>query len=102
MNKLDDTMIKKTLKCLVSKVKYVLIIIVTLLVGIVIQCEYIFEQKISVKRDFQEGGQSILEHLYLNDSHSKISYKMFLHDYILACEISMVRTVTSKSSFIIY
>ena len=26
--------------------------------------------------------------------HNKISYIMFLHDYILACEISTLRTLT--------
>ena len=38
---------------------------------------------------------SILKHLYLNDyaEYSKISYIMFLHDYLFACRISTVRTL---------
>ena len=39
------------------------------------------------------GGLSILKHLHLNDYaefDSKISYIMFLHDYLLACEIYTV------------
>ena len=43
------------------------------------------------------GGDLNYFYLYLNDYSefdSKISYLMFLHDYLLACEISMVRTQT--------
>ena len=42
------------------------------------------------------GGVKYLKHLYLNDYaefDSKISYIMFLHDYLLACEIYTVRTL---------
>ena len=38
----------------------------------------------------------MLKHLYLNDYaefDSKISYIMFLHNYLSACEISTVRTI---------
>ena len=41
----------------------------------------------------------IFKHLYLNDNSefdSKISYLMFLHDYLLACEISTVTTQILK------
>ena len=41
-------------------------------------------------------GYIILKHLYLNDYaelDSRISYCMFLHDYLLDCEISTVRTI---------
>ena len=43
-----------------------------------------------------EGLLIILKHLYLNyyaEFDSIISYIMFLHDYHLACEISMVKTL---------
>ena len=49
-------------------------------------------------RDFLGGGVTF-KYLYLNDYSefdSKISYLMFLHDYLLACEISTVRTKTLK------
>ena len=43
---------------------------------------------------------SILNHLYLNDYaefDSKISYIMFLHEYLLACEISTETTLALSS-----
>ena len=42
----------------------------------------------------------IQDHLCLNDYaefDSKISYIMFLHDYLMACEISTVRTLPFMS-----
>ena len=48
---------------------------------------------------FWGGPKIIFEHIYLNDYSEfdrKISYLMFLHGYLLACEISTVRTQTLK------
>ena len=44
-------------------------------------------KKVSCEPLLRGGGQSILKHLYLKDYaefNSKISYTMFLHDYLLA------------------
>ena len=64
-------------------------------------------KKVSCEGLLGGGGiQSILKHLYLNDYaefYSKISYIMFLHDYLLACEISTVRTFAfSRDECIFY
>ena len=64
----------------------------------VIHCCIWFEQKSQLLGTFfGGGGSSILKHLYLNDYaefDSKISYIiLFLHDYLLVCEISKVRTI---------
>ena len=47
------------------------------------------------------GVKSMLTHIYLNDYaefDSKISYRMFLHDYLLTCEISRARTFAFRTS----
>ena len=47
----------------------------------------------------------IFKHLYLNDYSEFdciISYLMFLHDYLLACEIYMVRTQTLTYLYGVY
>ena len=69
--------------------------IVESLAVMVIHCCIWFKQKVSCEGLSREGI-SILKHLYLNDYtkfDSKISYIMFLHDCLLACEISTVKTL---------
>ena len=69
---------KKTLKCFVSQEK----------------CEYFFLNKNFQLRGTLMGELSILKHLYINDYAefvSKISNLMFLHEYLLVCEIFRVR-----------
>ena len=52
-------------------------------------------KKVSDEGHSRRGGD-ILKHLYLNDYaelDNKISYTMFLHNKLLVCEISTVRTL---------
>ena len=59
----------------------------------VIHCCIWFEQKVSC--DGILGGLNILKHLYLNN-YPEFDSKMFLHDNLLACEISTVNTLALK------
>ena len=55
-----------------------------------------FNTKVSCEGLLGGGGQIILKHLYLNyyaEFDSKISYIMFLYGYLLASEMSTIRTL---------
>ena len=70
---------KKSLKYLVSKI---FTFIVTSFVGLIIHCTIMIRSFVNDFADFD----------------SKISFIMFLHDNILACEISTVRTLALSSN----
>ena len=53
-------------------------------------------QKVSCEGLLGEGIEIILKHLYLNDYAEFDSKIMFLHDYLLTCEISTVRTLALR------
>ena len=65
----------------------------------VIHCCNWFDKDVSCEELLGGGGVNTLKHLYHNDYaevDSKISYMMILHDYLLACEISMVRNLALR------
>ena len=69
--------------------------------AMVIHCCSCFDDKRSVVRDFYWGGFKVFWNIYDYDYaefDSKMWYIMFLHDYLLACEISTVCTTPNGFS----
>ena len=58
----------------------------------------LFEQKFQLIGTSKVGLESIFKHLYLNEYaelDGKMSNIVFLHDFLLACKISIVRTLAT-------